>query len=767
MRESLINFSNRAVVLLTSLTVISAILFFLPTTSEFFEFNKFTLIFALTVIALLLWSLRMVLEKRTVFTRTPLDVPIIALTIVFLVSSLASIDTYVSFFGKHGRVWPSFFSLVILIVIYFTTTANLKNRKQVNIILWVLAVSTTIASTIALVSYFGTFLPFDFAQIRSFNPLGIANRLALLQAFVIPITAYWAIYEKNKVIRAVATTITLTLAFSFILISDLPAYIGLAAGLGFLTFGALRLKLSKNQRASALALIILISIFLVVRFVPQVARGTLYAWINVKEAGISEQEQIDTPKEKSSSLQATWEIAFGSIGKRPILGTGPATYQFVYTQLKPRYVNSTEDWVIRFEKPSSEFAEILTTTGIVGALAYLFFALTTLKFVWALIFKSQNSTVYLPLAAAISGLIVASFALNFSFATATVFFIALALLSTLAKANDERQVFEITVEVAALKNKFGWFNLGVQNQAIIKTEEGARGPRSQILPWLFAIIVAILSIFALTQQINVYRGEYFYRQALLASRSGDGNKIVNLLQKAIDANGRVDTYHRYLSQTSLNAALNLSKKANIGEEEQQLLSQLVQVSIDQGKAASGYQILPLRLPGISAGNVVNWESLSTIYQTLIGSVGGADVHATNTLTQAVSLDPQNPILHNRLGQLYQRLGDLDLAQRKYEDATIVKGDFGPAHYSLANLLIEREGDIARIVSELTFAKQFLPQDDPARADIEEKLQTYNEKLRNLQEQSSQSQVPEASPKPSPSPSPSPSPTTSPSPSPSF
>src|SRR3989344_5412259 len=152
MRESLVNFSNRALFLLTSLIVISAILFFLPTTSEFFEFNKLLLIFALTITSLLLWSLRMVLEKRTVFTRTPLDVPIIALTIVFLISSLASIDTYVSFFGKHGRVWPSFFSLVILVVIYFTTSANLKNRKQVNIIFLLLTISTTIASAIALVS---------------------------------------------------------------------------------------------------------------------------------------------------------------------------------------------------------------------------------------------------------------------------------------------------------------------------------------------------------------------------------------------------------------------------------------------------------------------------------------------------------------------------------------------------------------------------------------------------------------------------------------
>ena len=155
-------------------------------------------------------------------------------------------------------------------------------------------------------------------------------------------------------------------------------------------------------------------------------------------------------------------------------------------------------------------------------------------------------------------------------------------------------------------------------------------------------------------------------------------------------------------------------------------------------------------------------------------MGGADTHAVNTLSQAVALDPQNPILHDRLGQLYQRLGNLDLAQRKFEDSAIVKEDYGPGRFRLAKILIERKGEVPRIVNELTLAKRFLDTNDPAHSEIDTLLDQYNKQLRELQEQQAQQQPgpspsPGASPSPSPSPSPSasPSPTTSPSPSPSF
>ena len=778
MRENFLKLSHSIIFALVILSVLATTLFFLPTTSEFFEFNKFTAVLLFTIIALIMWATRMVFEKRTVFTRTPLDIPLIILVAVFFIATFSSIDQFISFFGKHGRIWPSFLTLATLAVLYFTIVSNIRSKKQVNIVLWILTASSVIASLVAIVSYFGAFLPFEFAQLRSFNPLGIINRLALLQILVLPITVSWAIYERDKIARTVATIATLIIAFSFILINSAPAYIGIAAALAFLSVGTLRVKLTKSQQGGAAVLAVFIVLFLVIRFVPQVAKGTLYSWIVAKDQGVTDTQQIDTPKETSPGRRSSWDIAAQVIGKRPVLGTGPGTFQFVYTQLKPRYVNTTDDWATRFERSSSEFVEIVATTGIIGTLAFLVFVVTILRFIWSLIFKSQNSLIYLPIASAIVGYSVAIFAVSSSFATSAIFFILLALLSILAKVSSENHVYEITVELAALKSKFAWFPLSSSGDSLIKTEEGARGAKSQILPWLFAIVVLILSALVIRYQINAYQADYFYRQSLLASRSNDGNKTVTMLQNAILANPRVDTYHRALSQTSLNAALNLSRQSQLTDDQRQLLSQLAQVAIDQGKAASGYQILPLRLPGISAANVANWETLSSVYQALIGSINGADVHTTNTLAQAVSLDPQNPILHNRLGQLYQRLGDLDLAQRKYEDAIIVKGDFGPAHYNLANLLIEKQGDVTRIVNELTIAKRVLPQEDPARSDIENKLETYNQKLREIQQNATQDQAqvakepeeeiqdeenqkdekatpgPSASPSPSPSPSPS-------------
>ncbi len=309
--------------------------------------------------------------------------------------------------------------------------------------------------------------------------------------------------------------------------------------------------------------------------------------------------------------------------------------------------------------------------------------------------------------------------------------------------------------------------MGGTPESLIKTEVGAKGARSQVLPAIFALVVVVSSFLALTYQVNAYRADYFYRQSLLAARSNDGNRTVGFLQKALSANPQVDTYHQLLSQTALNAAVNLASRGNLNDNEKQILTQLAQAAIDQGKVASGYQILPLKVPGISAADVVNWETLSSVYQVLIGSVSGADVHAVNTLAQAIALDPENPILHDRLGQLYQRLNNLDLAQRKFEDATVVKGDWGPGHYHLAKILIEKKGDVPTIVNELTLAKRLLPADDPARDDINKNLDTYNTQLRDLQEKATQqNQQPQPSPSASPQPSASPSPTPKASPSPS-
>lgn len=736
MNERYIKLSQNLIFSLILISTLVATLFFLPTTSEFFEFNKLTVLLVITIISLLAWTVKMVLEKRFLITSTPLNIPILFLVAVVFVASLASIDQFSSFVGAHGRPWPGFLPYMAVAALYFITTSNLKTRKQVEMVLWTLVAGTAIAAVVAIVSYFGLYLPFDFAQTRSFNTLGVITRLALLEAFVIPITASWAVISGSKNVRIVATIITLILTFSLILVNYAPAYITTATSIIFLVLAGARTKLEKSAQGTIAVLAVVILFFLVIRFVPQVAAGTLGSW--------TKNQSIDTPKELSLPAAVSWDIAAQAVGKKPLFGTGPGTYRFAYTQLKPREINNSQDlWSVRFDKPASDFTEIITTMGIAGALAWLIFAVVILRFIWTLVFKSQNNTIYFPLSAAVIGSLAASFISVSSIATTIPFIIGLSALSILAKATHENYVYDVTVELATQKGKFS-----------LKTSPKEKGSKSQILPTIFLIIVLVAAAIITRYQINAYRAEVAYRQALLATRSNDGNRTVSQLQEAIRTNPGVDTYHRILSQTSLNAALTLSSQGQLDENKQRLTIQLAQVAIDRGKNASGYQILPLRLPGISAANVANWETLAAVYQAVIGSISGADIHATNTLSQAVALDPQNPILHDRLGQLYQRVGNKDLAIRKFEDAVIVKPDFGPAHYHLAKILIDQSGEVARIGSELNLAKRFLPENDPALPEIDDLLSQYNQKLQDIQVQQ---QIPQASPSPGASPSPSPSP----------
>ncbi len=749
MKETYIKLSYQIIFYLVAVAVAAMPLFFLPTASEFFEFNKFTLLLSITIVGYVVWAVRMVLEKKFSFNKTPLDLPVFLFVVVSFVATLASLDQAVSLFGASGKPWPSFISVATLGAFYFLATSNLKTRKQVENIFWALAATTTVAAAIAILAYFGIFLPYDFAKFRSFNTLGSPNSLALLEAFVLPFVGLWAVFGTDMVRKTVATAATVVLALSLILINFLPAYLGLLAAFIFIANMTLRAKLTKSARNGLILLGAFVAVFVVLRFVPQFSQNTLYGWIQNKTPGVSPAEQVTTPHDITLPQVAGWDIATSTIGKRPLFGTGPGTFQFAYTQLKPRYINATNLWTMRFDRSSSDFTEYMTTVGIVGVLAYLALAAIALRFIWVLTFKTKNSLYYLASAASLIVYIVAGFFGTSTLANATLFFFGLATLGILASAHEEKFVSHLTLEVTALRNSLNWFPLGGSSLGVLKTTD-KNTTKSQVLPIVFLVLVLILGAFAAVHQVRAYQGEYFYRQAIVAARANNGNKAIQSLQKAITANPGVDLYHRALSQTTLLIALNLNQKKDLTDADKQLLTQLVSVSVDQAKVASGYQILPLRVPGISAPNVANWESLADSYQALIGSVTGAETHAVNALTQAVNLDPENVILHDKLGLLYQRLNSLDLAQRKFEDAAIIKTDYGPAHSHLAKVLIEKKGDVQRIATELTLAKQYLPKDDPAQGDIDKNLADYNKQLQDLQKQQAQQAV---TPPPTPSPSP--------------
>lgn len=762
MKDDIIRLSHKISFITTAIAAVCAPLFFLPLTSEFFELNKFTLLLILTIISTINWSLKMVLQKKFSYTKSPLDIPLLIFVGALVVSSFSSIDQYISIFGSPNSKWPSLLGVATLIVFYFSNASSIKSKKEVHIILTALLASTTLAAVIAIFAYFNIFPPFDFTKYRSFNTLGSPNRLAVLISIVLPIAVAFMVFINNRLCKMLSAMGSVILIVCLILINFPPAYFGLIAGLITAAAASLKIKITKETLGGIIGLGVIVILISALRFIPSISSITLG---KILYAGDNTSQKIDVPKPITINQRTGWNIALSTIANpnRALFGTGPGTFQFVYTQLKPRAINTTENWAVRFDKSSSEFSELIATAGIIGALAFLFFTTTAARLAWKLIFKSPAGLNYVPISAGIISAVTLAFFTTFSVSAILTLFICLICLSVMARIQDEKYIEEMTIEVATLKNSFNWLPTGSSLASLKTAPSDASTGKSQVLPLIFLLSVSIISIFVLFNQISTWRAEYIYRQAILALNQNDGAKTINLLLQAIRINSSPDIYHRVLSQTALSAAINLNQKKDLSDDEKNLLSRLVQVSIEQAKFASGYQILPLRVPGISAANVANWETLSSAYQSVIASVQGSDVHAVNSLSQAVLLDPQNPILHDQLGLLQQRLKNPDSAQRKFEDSILTKNDYGPAYYHLAKLLIEKSANPAKIADALTAAKRYLPKEDPALPDIEKNLEDYNKKV---EEQKTQPVQPTPAPVVSPSPSPEKSTKTSASPSPS-
>jgi len=93
-------------------------LFFLLFTSEFYEFNKNILLVVVCGLLLVVWTLKMVLQGRMSFRRTPFDLPVLAIAGAFILSTiLSSPNKWAPFWIPGGTG-----TIIGLTVLYFIIT---------------------------------------------------------------------------------------------------------------------------------------------------------------------------------------------------------------------------------------------------------------------------------------------------------------------------------------------------------------------------------------------------------------------------------------------------------------------------------------------------------------------------------------------------------------------------------------------------------------------------------------------------------------------
>ncbi|MCL4353037.1 O-antigen ligase family protein [Patescibacteria group bacterium] len=189
---------------------------FASMTSELFEFNKMWLTFILTIIITGAWLSKMVIRKRLILQRTPLDIPILLFLASQIISTFHSLDTHVSLWGYYSRFNGGLLSIISYILLYYAfvsnfayegtgqaTTGAVRIIPMAKRLLKISLISGLIVALWGLPSHFGydpTCLlfrgTFDVScwtsafqpKIRIFSTLGQPDWLAAYLAILIPIS---------------------------------------------------------------------------------------------------------------------------------------------------------------------------------------------------------------------------------------------------------------------------------------------------------------------------------------------------------------------------------------------------------------------------------------------------------------------------------------------------------------------------------------------------------------------------------------------------
>lgn len=659
MREQLTAYINTAIFGIIVGVAALTPLIFSNLTTEFFETPKLIFLVVSILLLLTLWSISWIIAGKVVITRTPLDLPLLLILAIVLLSTFFSETRNVAIFGNVPSVHGSAFSWVAYILFYFIVTSNLKSLLQIKILLYALLGSTLITSIVTIVSFFGIYFPFNFAQIQSFNPTGSSFSAAFMMIILLPVLMS-SLIKPNKIIpQIVAMVISVIFAISLALTASPPIWVGTIVVLMATVLASKREHLIRGLPLLVLPIVVAILIT-ILTFIP-FAKNPLYT------------QKQNFPAEIQLSFANSWKIAASAFADKPFLGTGPESFLFNFTQYKPIELNQTNYWTLRFDVAHNEFLQFFGTMGGLGLMALLFLAVMVINFAWRGLFQHENN---LATAFAVGALVsVVTLALHTTTPVMVVgMFLILAMLMTLHKhLTGKVDEFSIGIKTSKVRENNGY---DINNMVV-----------GDILPVILLFPVMFFVILISYQTYNVVAADFYHRKALNLASTKALDTYNNLII-AENLNPLVDLYRIDLAQTNFALAnaiavakgpteaspggsLTDADKANI----QTLLSQ----AVSEGRNA----VI------LSPRNSANWEILASVYRQISGVAENALAFSLDSYGRAVSLDPMNPALRLNIGGVYYSIKNYDLAIRFFDDAIKLKPDYSNAYYNLSIALRDK------------------------------------------------------------------------------
>lgn len=584
-----------------------------------------------------------------------------AVLAVSFVSAMVSPSRNTALVGIGGREMWSVLTYLYFFVLVFLIGNLFKRKEEILSLLLAFGLGIGLAGALEIFQLSGRFLyPFSFTHQRIWTPLGTPKIFSFFSAagIIASIIYLRSVFGTSKLPASILAICAALINFFILLRIDFyGAWIFLAFGSLVYIFGSFLVK-KHNIFFDKYLPIAAFIVAVVLTMVGSPLRQNLIPEFNLD------------PK-------TSWDITKKALGENMFLGTGPGTFEFSYSLWRSPESNSGNFWNVRFDRPDKHFLTILSTTGILGLLAFFASFAVLIFAVWQKI-KNKSSDADMAFCLGLLGLL---YLLTSYFYTSSVSFLWYAsVVFGLALGALGR---DIAIRQETKKYKF--IGLGI----------------------LALLLVAILR-FGILECAALIKETHF-----AAAFKVDATPAARY--EKMEAAMRYGKDDPRVLRAYLRAALQYANElGRTKDPDGAKIQKLLENSTSSAKSATVSE----------PADVENWLALGAVYQNLLPFVEGSGEWVVRAYTEALKREPTNPLPGVEMGKGYLTLGnrmeqdgaDKDLVQKIYQraeeeliKALNLKADYAPTHFYLG-LVYERQGRNNDAMLKLEAVKKFNPAD---------------------------------------------------------
>ena len=637
-------------------------LFWSPFTSSAYDFGKYQVLFVLASISFLAWSAKVVLKDKEIsFNLNLLDLSVVAFLSIGVLSTIFSVDKYVSLFGSYGIFSDGLIGLLSFGMIYFLIrgakkqTGNNKLGFTVENLLKTFFISLGIVLLVALFSVLGLGNKFSidnvFIQQRIFNTTSFSlEGLSVFISTSMVLLTGVIICSDFKIKKSLLKVLLFASLALLMIVDIISAWVVLLVGLSFLIIFALLTGSFKKDMHQ-----LLLPIFFMIISV-------LFIFINFGDNNPA--SFFSFPQEQYLEQNFSYEIALNTIKEGPknaLIGSGPGTW--INDFLENRSVTFNEEsilWNSRLNYAGNYISNLIATMGVLGALSYLSLIIFSLMGFY-LLKEKKNSIPYI---SAIIAVLAAQFVY---YQNTSLMFLAWFIFGLGAVAWKDSLSKKFSIKESFSAERMPEYNLG------------------------FSVILILLSI-------SVISGFYFITKECLADnnyiraqKATSLDEAVSYLEKSVQQDPYRIVYRTVLSQAYLSQIYEENNKT-AEEQDPDALQAIGNKIIEQVNV----------LEGDFPNHVNSWEMIGVFYRDIQGS----SELAIESFERAIEIDRKNPTLYLEIGKLYAGLGDLEKSREYFVKSQEMKSNYIDAILSEA-LTYEVE-DVNNTINKLKDAEIRFP-----------------------------------------------------------